>query len=309
MLRWMVAGLSIGSVCAVFAEEPETGERTPVVIEVGVSPDAPMRQMDGTRYETYLRTLLRGLAPKTPIISEGSGAHAATYRIIVRFDAGSTPQVVAVAFEVQAVIGGVRSTARELSSAVELPIGEPEAVEMFLRSEATRVVASGLLWQTPQLPKAPAATHARSAAPDAKQPARPAVESRRSVAHPAAPAPRRMARSVGTIAAGFGLSVLAAGVWQGMLARNAEAEFDAAATQVAAANAKDASERHAGAANALLASGTVIALAGAATVILDALGVIGRPRGKMPINDSTYPAVAIVPMPGGAIGMWSASFP
>lgn len=306
MLRWMVVGLSAGSACSVFAEEPTVGERTPVVIEVGVSPDAPMLQMDGTRYEAYLRTLLRGLAPKTPIISEGHGAHAATFRIIVHFDAGSTPQVVAMAFEVQMVVGDARQTARELSSVVELPIGEPEAVETFLRSEATRVVASGILWQPP---KAPAAAHARPAAPSVGQPARPAVESRRSVVHPAAPAPRRMVRSVGTIAAGFGLSLIAAGVWQGVLARDAEGAFDAATTQVAAADAKMESEQYGRRANVLLAFGAVIAIAGAATVTLDALGVIGRPRGKTPTYDSTYPAVTIVPMPGGAVGVWSASFP
>lgn len=106
------------------------------------------------------------------------------------------------------------------------------------------------------------------------------------------------------MAAGLGLSLLAGGVWQGMLARREEAAFDAATTQRDAADAKAVSERHARYANALYASGAALTVAGVTVVTLDALGVIGRPR-----RDPTYPAVAIVPVAGGAFGMWSAPFP
>jgi hypothetical protein len=313
MLRWVVAGVSAGSACAVFAEEPEHTEDPPTIValEVTVAPDAPIRMMDGERYETYLRTLLRGLAPKTPIVSEGPDERAATHWICARFGAGATPRVVAVTLEAQTVVGGVRRTVNELSSTVELPIGEPEAVERFLRSEATRAVASGILWHPLSVPtpsgrdpdRRVGTASSKLQVPSKLRPERVATEVRLSP-HPATPTLRRPYRSLGIIAAGFGVSLLAGGAWQGVLASREEAAFDRAATQVAASEAKAASERHARYANILFASGATVALAGATTFVLDALGMIGRSR-----TEPSYPAVAIVPIPGGAVGAWSMSFP
>jgi len=119
------------------------------------------------------------------------------------------------------------------------------------------------------------------------------------------PTSRWVVRGITGGVVGLGLAGLGVGVWAGLDAKDAAADFHRAGTQLDANRAKHRSEERAQLANRMFLAGTGALILGGTSIALDAFGVYDRWFGR----PSRAGRVQVLPTDRGVVGVWSLPLP
>jgi hypothetical protein len=123
---------------------------------------------------------------------------------------------------------------------------------------------------------------------------------------------RPLRRVAALIATGVGVTLIGVGASYGLQARDWEQRSRDADTQLDAATAKRRSEHEGEIANRWFLAGGITTGVAAVAWGLDLSGVFDRDAASQPSRKLAAPTAAslrFLPIDGGMVGMWSASFP
>jgi len=114
-----------------------------IAVEMYVDPVLAVRapEMDPSRYETYVRELFRGIAPETPVVTEGAGARNASHVLVMDFSPAEQRGEVRVTVSMKLGRGVTRRLDLARVAATTVEAADAVALESFLRQQVSRVVA------------------------------------------------------------------------------------------------------------------------------------------------------------------------